>query len=51
MTIEQREKIIEKILSEHDNESLFEILKLDWDIIFSDALNSKTDNELLEIIL
>ncbi len=51
MTPEQREKIIEKILNENDNESLFELLKLDFDDIFNSALNKLDDNELLEIIL
>lgn len=51
MTNEQREKIIDKILDENDDETLFNLLKLDLQDILNEALNKKTDDELLDIIL
>jgi hypothetical protein len=52
MTPEQRERLIDKILSEYDEATLFtEILKLDFEGIFIKELSKKTDAELLEIIL
>ena len=51
MTAEQREKIIDKILDENDDETLFHLLKLDLQDILNEALNKKTDDELLDIIL
>ena len=51
MTPDQRTRIIEKILEDHDDETLFELLKLDLFDIFNAALLSKSDDELLEIIL
>lgn len=50
MTPAQRELIKEKLL-EHDNEKLFNILKLDFDKIFNEAIDKLSDNELLEIFL
>ena len=51
MTNDQREKIIDKILDENDDETLFNLLKLDLQDILNEALNKKTDDELLDIIL
>jgi hypothetical protein len=51
MTTEQREKIIDKILDENDDETLFNLLKLDLQDILVKSLESKTDDELLDIIL
>ncbi len=52
MTTEQRERLIDKILDEYSDETLFsEILKLDLHDIFIKELAKKTDAELLDIIL
>lgn len=51
MKPELREKIIEKLLMEEDNESLFNKLCLDLDEVFRNELEKKSDDELLEMIL
>ena len=51
MNQELRQRLIDKILEENDDETLFNLLKLDLQDIFIKALESKTDSELLEIIL
>ena len=51
MTNEQRLRVIDKILEENDNETLWELLGLDFEEVFNKALNAKSDDELLEMIL
>ena len=51
LTKEQREKIIEKILNDGNDEDLFQKLNLDLYEIFNTELDKKTDDELLNFIL
>ena len=50
LTSEQRQRLKDKLL-ELENEELFNVLKLDMDTIFNNAIDAKTDQELLDLII
>lgn len=51
LTKEQKEKIIEKIINNYSDETLFEKLNLDLYDIFNAELEKKSDLELVNFII